>query len=162
VPPAPHQPTALLVLREGSVNGVYYATGGLSHYGGKLEDFDYLLDRMAKLFPPGVKVSFDVGSHGPANDVTLNQALVKNHHPDTLVIMTLGLHSGSKGFIYYTNQLQVEVQVDFVDPATLEVRATKTLQSQPVKSGSFSRSLPPKLKEQLTEQFAKEFPALPE
>jgi hypothetical protein len=86
---------------------------------------------------------------------------VQNHHPDHLVIMTISYNTSSKGFIFYSNSFEAEVQVDFVDPATLQVIVSKTLHSEFFKAKAASKGLPAEMKDQLVQQLAQAFPALP-
>jgi len=167
-PPAPPMvprkaAKALLVLREGSVNGVYFALGGLSHYGTRLEDFEFLPKSLARLFPSGVEVAYNIGSRGAADDAKLNRDLVKAYQPDTLVILTLQCRSQSQRsyVVLSKTQLQMELQVDFLAPASLEVIATKTVRTEFVELKGTGTKFPPALKQQLAKGLADELPALP-
>ena len=163
-PPAPPKSfTALLVLREGSINGVYFQKGGLSQYGAKLEDFDFLPRSLAKLFPPEFTVIYNIGSLGPGQDRTLNGNLVTSYHPDTLVVLTLQLRTKSQQsyLLLSKTQIQAELHVDFLAPDTLAVIAARTVITDFAELKGLSKKFPPELKDQLARKMAEAIPALP-
>jgi hypothetical protein len=160
--PAPRKTSrALLVLREGSMNGVYFRMGGLPHYGARLEDFEFLPKSLAKLFPPEVEVVFNTGNSGTADDAALNRGLVTTYQPDTMVVLSLSCRTQSQRTYVVMNktQIQAELQVDFLAPATLQVLAAMTVQTDFV---AFKGKFPPALKDQLAKRLAEALPALPD
>ena len=160
--PAPRKTSrALLVLREGSMNGVYFRMGGLPHYGARLADFEFLPKSLAKLFPPEVEVTFTTGNSGTADDAALNRGLVTTYQPDTMVVLSLSCRTQSQRTYVVMNktQIQAELQVDFLAPATLQVLAAKTVQTDFV---AFKGKFPPALKDQLAKRLAEALPALPD
>jgi hypothetical protein len=169
VPPAPPAPAprktsrALLVLREGSMNGVYFRLGGLPHYGARIEDFEFLPKSLARLFPPEVEVTFDFATRGAANDAALNRGLVKSYQPDTLVVLTLLCRTQSQRSYLVMNktQIQAELQIDFLAPATLEVLTSRTIQTDFVELKGNGTKFPPALKDQLAKRLAEALPVLP-
>lgn len=145
------------------MNGVYFRMGGLPHYGARLEDFEFLPKSLAKLFPPEVEVTFSTGGSGAADDAALNRNLVKSYQPDTLVVLSLACRTQSQRtyVVMSKTQIQAELQVDFLAPATLEVLAAKTLQTDFVELKGTSTKFPPALKDQLAKRLAEAIPVLP-
>ena len=164
--PGPRKaPRALLVLREGKINGVYFQKGGLKHFGAKLEDFDFLVKSLAKLFPAGVAVSFDTGSHGSVDDAELNRALVAKAQPDILVVVGLECRSRTEEHVLLLakTQVQAEVQVDFLAPDTRQVLDARTVRTDflQAKGKGTGLALPVELKDQLASRITLEIPTLP-
>jgi hypothetical protein len=107
-------------------------------------------------------LDFDIGTRG-LDDATLNRALVRKYQPDTLVILTLELNSSSKTKLLFLNKtwLQAEVKIDFLAPETLQVLASRTVQTEFVEVKGHEVKFPQDLKDQLTRRLAMELPALP-
>lgn len=146
------------------MNGVYFRLGGLPHYGTRLEDFEFLPKSLAKLFPEDVEVTFNSGTRGAADDAALNRDLVKSYQPDTLVVLTLSFrtHSRRSYIVMSKTQLQAELQIDFLAPATLKVLSSRTVQTDFVELKGTGTRFPPALKEQLARRLAEAIPALPD
>jgi len=155
--------SALLDLREGSMNGVYFRMGGLSHYGARLEDFEFLQQTLAKRFGPEVAVTFNVGTRGSGDDPALNRGLVQSHRPDTLVVLTIQCRTKSERSYILLNKthLQAELQIDFIAPASLKILAEKTVRTDFVELKGNGTKFPPALMDQLAERLAGVLPVLP-
>jgi len=162
--PSPRQGgKALLVLREGGINGIYYQGGGLTRYGTRIDDFDFLLKSVAKLFPPAVESSFDTGTRGFGDDTTLDRALVKKYQPDTFVVVTLEcrIQSRTRLLLLNRNWFQAEARIDFLAPDTLAVIDSRTVQSDFFEGKGTSQSFPREVKDQLAQRVASQLTVLP-
>ena len=157
------QGRVLLVLREGMINDIYYRNGGLGRFGAKLEDFRFLLDAMARLFPSGTSVVYDLGGRGAADDLALNRELVQKYHPDHLVVLALGCRTRDEKRLLLLEKhlVQTELQVDVLDPESLAVLATRKVLSGYLEAKGLRETLPASMKDQLAKQFAAALPALP-
>jgi hypothetical protein len=155
--------TALLVLREGTTNGIYYRNGGLSQFGAKLEDFAFLPQNLAKLFPPEVKINIRIGARETTDDATLNRNLAKTLQPDTMVVLTLDCNTRSeRSHLVLTKTLiQAALRIEFLAPGNLEVLASKTVQTDYLEGKGLREKLSGELKEQLAKRMAAALPALP-
>jgi hypothetical protein len=154
---------ALLVLREGKINGIYYQKGGLSRFSARLDDFDFLLKSVARLLPVDVAVTVDIGSHGAADDAALNRSLASKYNPDILVILTLDCRTQSTThmLVFEKTALQAELQIDFLNPETLGVLAARTVQTDFLEVKGMGQAVPPALKDQLAQRLALALPVLP-
>jgi len=157
------QGRVLLVLREGMINDIYYRNGGLGRFGAKLEDFRFLLDATARLFPSGTSVVYDLGGRGAADDLALNRELVQKYHPDHLVVLALGCRTRDEKRLLLLEKhlVQTELQVDVLDPESLAVLATRKVLSGYLEAKGLRETLPASMKDQLAKQFAAALPALP-
>lgn len=157
------QGRVLLVLREGMINDIYYRNGGLGRFGAKLEDFRFLLDATARLFPSGTSVVYDLGGRGAADDLALNRELVQKYHPDHLVVLALGCRTRDEKRLLLLEKhlVQTELQVDVLDPESLAVLATRKVLSGYLEAKGLRETLPASMKDQLARQFAAALPALP-
>jgi len=157
------QGRVLLVLREGMINDIYYRNGGLGRFDAKLEDFRFLLDATARLFPSGTSVVYDLGGRGAADDLALNRELVQKYHPDHLVVLALGCRTRDEKRLLLLEKhlVQTELQVDVLDPESLAVLATRKVLSGYLEAKGLRETLPASMKDQLAKQFAAALPALP-
>ena len=153
----------LMVLREGRINGVYYQKGGLARFGAKLEDFEFLVKSVAKLFPAEVAVTFDTGTRGFGDDATLNRALVRKYQPDTLVIVSVECNTKSKGYLvlFSKSQIQAGAEIEFLAADTLEVLASRSVQTDFIQARGLSEAFPSELKDDLARRVASALPSLP-
>jgi TolB-like protein len=148
-PRTPVRGKALLVLREGRVNGVYYQKNGLDRFGVKLEDLDFLLKILASKLPGGVQPVFDVGSKGPGTDFQLNSRLVKDQMPDAMAVLVLETKTKAAGILSLKHLVQASVEVMFLDPRTLEVISTRLVSSDFWKAKGVGQQFPQELKDEL-------------
>jgi hypothetical protein len=157
------QGKVLLVLREGMINDVYYRNGGLGRLGVKLEDFRFLLDATARLFPSGTSVVYDLGGRGAADDLALNRELVQKYHPDHLVVLALGCRTRDEKrlLLLEKHMVQTELQMVVLDPESLAVLAARKVLSGYLEAKGLRETLPAGMKDQLARQFAAALPALP-
>jgi TolB-like protein len=157
------QGKVLLVLREGMINDIYYRNGGLGRLGVKLEDFRFLLDATARLFPSGTSVVYDLGGRGAADDLALNRELVQKYHPDHLVVLALGCRTRDERrmLLLEKHLVQTELQVVVLDPESLAVLAARMVLSGYLEAKGLRETLPASMKDQLARQFAAALPALP-
>jgi hypothetical protein len=163
-PPLPRKSaTALLVLREGTTNGIYYRNGGLSQFGAKLEDFAFLPQALAKLFPPEEKITIRVSARETTDDATLNRNLAKTLQPDTMVVLTLDSRTrNERSHLVLTKTLiQAVLRIEFLAPGNLEVLASKTVQTDYLEGKGLREKLSAELKDQLLKRMTVALPALP-
>jgi hypothetical protein len=140
---------ALLVLREGRVNGVYYARNGLDRFGIKLDDMAFLLKILAAKLPGGAQPVFDTATKGTATDFQLNSRLVKDQKPDAMAVLVLELKTKSAGVISFKTLVQASVEVNFIDPRTLEVISSRLVSSDFWKAKGVGQQLPQELRDEL-------------
>ena len=157
------QGTVLLVLREGMINDIYYRNGGLARFGVKLEDFRFLLEATARLFPARTSVVFDLGGRGAADDLALNRELVQKYHPDHLIVLALGCRTRVEKHLLLLEKhlVQAELQLDVLAPDSLAVLATRKVLSGYLEAKGMGETFPAGMKNQLAKQFAAALPALP-
>jgi TolB-like protein len=139
----------LLVLREGRVNGVYYARNGLDRFGIKLDDMAFLLQILAAKLPGGAQPVFDTTTKGTATDFQLNSRLVKEQKPDAMAVLVLELKTKSAGVISFKTLVQASVEVNFIDPRTLEVISSRLVSSDFWKAKGVGQHLPQELRDEL-------------
>jgi hypothetical protein len=115
------------------------------------------------LFPAGTDVVSDIGTTGNSDDFQLNRSLVEKYHPDSMVVMTLDVHTESKSswLVLSKTQFQFDVRIDFMAPDTLDVIASKTVKTDIFPAKGMGESLPPGLKDQLAQRINKEVTSLP-
>jgi hypothetical protein len=140
---------ALLVLREGKVNGVYYQKNGLDRFGIKLDDLEFLLKILARKLPGGAQPVYDVGSKGPGTDFQLNSRLVKDQRPEAMAVLVLECKTKSAGVVSLKTLVQATVDVMFIDPRTLEVISTRQVSSDFWKAKGVGQQFPQELKDEL-------------
>lgn len=156
-------PKALLVLREGKINGIYYPNGGLSQFGAKIGDFDFLVKSLARLFPADAVVTYDRGSNGDAGDPVLNKALEAKYHPDVIVVLALECRTQTESRMLLLSRTLVQAiaNIEFLAPGTPGVLASKTVQTDYFPAKGMRNAFPPELKDQLAKGIAAALPALP-
>jgi hypothetical protein len=148
---------ALLALREGRINGIFYERGGLARFKARIEDFDFLLKALEGRIPQDMKVQRDYSTRGDGNDPALNRQLADRVHPGAMVVVTLNCNSKSTTLGLKT-QIQLEAVVTYLDPDTLEVLDSRKATTNFLPAKGLGEAISPELKQQLGERFNQAIP----